>query len=236
MALLLLSTLAHAQGLFSDAELRQRIAVSYRPGGNWSLSAKYYLLTDQRLTHFSTSTFGIEASYKLNKWLRLGAEYRFETSHTGDRNRFYLYGVASKGYKKWDLSWRSMYEDDFDHFNAAYLSEHPSEKNWRNLFTLNYSYTKKWSFYTCAELYDHFQDGTVDPYRQVYSLGAGYVFKKRHQFGLDLSWYHQPASSTNPDVARTTISYTMVLGKMSKKKKHKKDSGSDSQVVPDARD
>jgi hypothetical protein len=219
---------AHAQSL-DEFQTRTRLAISYKPTKSFTIVPKLLFYTDGNGLDFWRTMIGLEANYRITKWAKLGAEYRFSTSEDRDFHRFRGFAVFDYGFKKkWELNWRVMYQRDQDNFDAEYLSDfRPARDLLRNLVVLNFSPRKRVTYFASTELFQSLDGGEVfQPFRIRPSVGAQRVFKKRHVFGAELYYIRDFGPLVrDQDRLRLGLSYTWRLGhdKGSKKKDGKEE-------------
>ncbi len=223
MALSVLSALvvhsSRAQGI-EGFQTRTRLGLRYAPTKDLVLTPKVFFYTSD--LRFRRTMIGMEANYKLTKWLRAGGEYRFSTSYTRDFHR--LRGFLLLDYslaKRWELEWRPMFQRDLDYFDGDAMSLYPPRDVLRNLVAVNYAPRKRTNYFVAAELYHRFEAGTLTPFRIRPSVGAQRVYKKRHVFGAEAFYIRDFARPGDFPASRLRLdlSYTYRAGKLKGGKK-----------------
>lgn len=170
----------------SDFESRTSVGASYPIAKKTDFQFKYTLRMNDNSTTFKRSMFTFQLEHKINKWLKVGGKYRFNTSYNKDFNRFSVYGIVEKSInKKWDISYRKLFQYDITYFDQEYMSEKPSWLVDRNMIKLKYNWNKKTTPYAYVELYSKFKNQEYVPFRLRIGLGASYLYKKRHDFGAE---------------------------------------------------
>ena len=233
--ILAVSHIAKAQVTgITDNELRQRVGLSWRPDKHWQITPKYLLYTDGNYSNLRRSVAALQVEYKVNKYLELGTEYRFATSYTTQFHRFRGYVKLDYSLKTWGVKWRSMYQEDVEHFDAEYNAANPISKTWRNAFALKYSLNRKNSVYAFTEIYTRLETDPVYNRRYNYGLGYAYLYKRRNNFSLEVMMIDRyKKSGYQLRSTRASLSYTYILGKVKKKKKkhrkskHSQDNGAE---------
>ena len=219
IALVMLPVESVAQGGLTDMRLRANVGLSYEPMKKLEFTARYRLTTYQNMGEFMRSMFSLNGSYTVIKGLDIGAEYRYNTDHYQDYHRYFVYGRYKYGVGDFDISYRLRYQQDQDYFNAEYLKANPTERVFRNRLMVKYGYNKKTDFYVYADHFSELKNKQLSPYRVRYGVGAQYLYKKRHSFGLEF-FVNDEFNSNNPeDLGAFDVTYVYKLSKDKKKKK-----------------
>lgn len=229
------ANISSAQSL-DEFQTRTRLAISCKPNKTWTLVPKLLVYTDGNGLDFWRTMLGFEANYRVTKSARLGAEYRFSTSHARDFHRMRAFAVLDYGFKKkWEIDWRLMYQRDQDNFDGEYLARFRAPRDLlRNLVVLNYSPRKRVTYFAATELYQSLDGGDAfQPFRIRPSVGAQRVYKKRHSFGAELYYIRDfGALVEEQDRLRLGLSYTWRLGRdKGTKKKDGKEEESPAEMM-----
>lgn len=205
----------------NDFESWHNIGVSYVASPDLSVAAKYIVGNRLNLTEFSRSAFSLQVDKDVNKWLRVGTEYRYTTSYEEDFNRFWLYAVADKKiFRKTHLQWRTLFQTDIARFNQDYLREFRPHLVTRNMLRLKYKYNKKTRLYGYADIYHTWKNNRTRAYRMRYGVGSSYLYKKRHDLGMELVWINEFNRRSEWDVAFANLKYVYII-KAKRKKEYK---------------
>jgi len=207
----------------NDFESWTNIGVAYPLTKKTDLCFKYILGLDDNSTTFKRSMFSLQLDQKINKWLKIGSEYRYATSYVQDVNRFWLYAIVDKSLtKKWELSYRKLFQYDVIYFDQEYMSEKPSWLVDRNMLKLKYHYNKRITPYVYVDIYSQIKRQEYIPYRFRAGLGANYLFKKRHDFGAEYVVIEEFNVKKPWNIGFVNLKYIYNIPKFNKQPKIKK--------------
>lgn len=169
-----------------DFESWTNVGVNYPLTKKTNLSLKYILGLVDNSTRFERSMISAQFDHKINKWLKLGFEYRYAFQYDVDFHRFWLYATIKKGLsKRFDLSWRPLYQYDVEHFDREYMQYNPSWPVTRNMVSLSYKYNKKLSLYFYVDPYVKWKNQQPNFYRFRYGPGVNYLYQKNWHIGVE---------------------------------------------------
>jgi hypothetical protein len=171
----------HGQDPIKDFE--SRLAVGYNTDitKKWDFAVDHEFRMDENSTRLrrSLTTFGID--YKVERWLRFGANYRLSLNRKGDgtygiRNRF-MGDVVLRGYqKRFIFSYRLRYQYERRGFNYNERQTSSPYTDIRNTFKVNYRINRMYRPYFALDSRhaltapnNNFQPG-LDRYRLVFGL------------------------------------------------------------------
>jgi hypothetical protein len=203
-----------------DAQLRSKVGFEWNPHKKWELSASYRLDLNQNFTSFRRSNFEVGMNYDVLKWLKIGSAYRFVTSYEQDFHRFEVSLAAKQKIgKKFQVSFKTMVQRDFNYLNKEYFQTHVPDWRWRNRIALKYDITKKWNAGIFTELFSTAYPEKLYPFRLRTGFDLSYTYKKRNQFGI--GYFYQKVFNDNQpnDIQVFEVEYIYKLSTWKKKKK-----------------
>lgn len=138
----------HAQQ--QDAGLRLNLEVEKKITKRLSLSWVNRFTLDNNLSELGGTFTGLAATYKWNKWLTMGAQYRFIQSRTlanfyEDRQRFLGEISAQKNIGKTGIGLRIRYQSTVEGIDIAEAYKHQTRDLVRGRVQVRYKLSKKYS-------------------------------------------------------------------------------------------
>jgi hypothetical protein len=206
-----------------DFVFRQNLGVAWNPAKRTGVNAGYRVAMFDNASRFKNSMFSIGANYDLTKWWKVGGEYRFYTSSQTDIHRFQAFSRWEYKKDRFAFLYRVQYQQGQNHFNDEYLQFFPPRRVFRHRFMVRYDYSKKLELYTYAESFSRLKNAELNWYRMRYSIGAEYLYKRRHSFNVELFANDEFNLKRPEDRLTAELSYVFHLDKKKKKKKSAED-------------
>ncbi len=192
-------------GLWTSVNLEKEITKKL------SVSLSEEVRMNENISEVGTifTDFGI--NYKVNKYIRLGAYYRYINKRQVDdsyseRHRYYFDLTLRGKYRLFTLSFRTRFQSQYADIYSS--PEGKTAENYsRNKLSLKYDLNKKIGFFASYEIYTPLRS-----YDQVfkdntrYNFGLEYSFNKMHS--IDLSYLIQQESN----VKKPWTDYIICLG------------------------
>jgi hypothetical protein len=182
LSIILVASESRAQQIENDYQIRTGVEFGFNPLKKLTISISPEIRFDKS---FSPDKYLIEtdAAFKVNKYLKIGAGYRFEINPRNNKstqylNRYSFDALAKKKINRFTPSLRlrfSNYSDD----------ENISDGNafLRYKTSVKYDIPKsKLRPVVSAELFHQLSTGAV--YKMRYSAGVNYKFSKKNSIGL----------------------------------------------------
>lgn len=220
IVLLILFFALSAKGQSQDVQSRMKLGFEWMPHKKWELNAMYRLDLKENISTLRRSNFEAGIQYDINKWLSANIAYRFATSYSKDFHRFEAgMNAGWKMNKKWQLSFRSIVQRDFNYLNREYLQQEIPDWRWRNRISAKFSFHKKWSATVFTEMFSTAYPENLHLFR--IRTGADISFKafKKHQWAIGY-FYQQPISDISALRIHTfELEYTFKLNTRKKKAK-----------------
>ena len=169
-----------------DFESWTNVGVNYPLTKKTNLSLKYIIGFVDNSTKFERSMISAQFDRKMNKWLKLGFEYRYAFQYDIDFHRFWFYATIKKGLSKnFELTWRPLFQYDVEYFDREYMQYNPSWPVTRNMVSLNYKFNKKLELYFYVDPYVKWKNQQPNFYRFRYGPGLNYLYQKKLNLGLE---------------------------------------------------
>jgi len=173
----------------SDFESWSTIGISKKIG-DFKLSLDENLRLHENSTSIDKFFTDVGVSYKINKYIKLGTNYRFYRNKTtsGDyknQHRFSGDLKLSYGLDRFDFSYRARLQNKDEDFYKSDLSDN-NVNNFRNKLQVEYDIKKtKFEPYVSAELFRRFGDSQADYFNKYrLTIGMKYELKKIGEFNL----------------------------------------------------
>ena len=201
----------NASSQVNDAGLWTSINLEKSISKKFSVSLSEEVRMNENISEVGSFFTDLGLNYKLNKFVRFGAYYRFANKRRVDdtyseRHRYYFDVTLRGKYRFFTLSFRSRFQSQYTDIYTSPDGK-TAENYSRNKLALKYELNKKVSFYTSYEIYSPlrsydkvFKDNTR------YNFGMEYSFNKMHS--IDLSYMIQQESN----VKKPWTDYVVCLG------------------------
>lgn len=189
-----------SQGQFNDAGLWTSINIEKKISSNFSFSITEELRMNENITEAGTIYTDAGITYKVNKFIRLGGNYRFIEKrkiedYYSKRHRYYFDLTLRNKIFKYTIQLRSRFQSQY----ADIFSNEKgkiAEDYFRNKLSVKYEYNKKISAFASYEIYTplrSYDKVFMDNYR--INAGLEYSFNKFHS--IDLSYLFQKELNVN---------------------------------------
>jgi len=217
--LVLLSMSLKAQH-YQDVETWLHTSVSKKVSKNWSLEGMVNLRFYQNSGTFKQVYVALEPRRRLNKFLKIGGQYRyvFRDDQTNNSQRLAAYVVLEDRIKPLNLSSRFQYQYDNDGYDFFLYGS--QTLRWKG--TVEYQRKKKhdWVPFVGGELFYRLnQDVVLRKYR-LYT-GISYEVNKRNSLKLRYTLERETNKEAPLSSHLFQVSYSKKLKKRKKKKKKK---------------
>ncbi len=191
-------------GQTSDAGLWLSINIEKKITPLLSINFDQELRMNENITEAGTIFSDIGISYKINKYLRVSANYRFINKRRMDdsysnRHRYYFDLMFRKKFKPITISFRTRFQSQYADVYSSKDGKIPQYYS-RNKLSIKYDFSKKIQPYISAELfsplkypYNVFMDnaryciGTEYVINRMHTLDFFYLFQKEYKVKNPLS-------------------------------------------------
>ncbi len=214
------SVLAQSNDDFEST--RTKIGVVYKANLKTTFQLNFRFDTKENFVTFRRSNFTISGKRKINKWLDVGARYRFYSNYTTDMHRFNIFTDFNKKYKGLAFSFRSMAQHDMAYFDKEYLQNYQAEYIWRNRLSIDKSINKRWNVGIFSEHFTNFSQAKTSPYRWRNAIHVDYQLKKHN---LSLGYFIQNTFNVSKPKTNgvVTLDYIYDISSLLQSKKVKKE-------------
>lgn len=202
--------------LFDEWHARPNIGVKYKVNKHWSVAGTYYHYLENNFTKYNKSVLSLDASYKINSWLKAGIDSRYGFNFAEDYYDIrYSVTVDFKLGPKWKVAYRPMLQQEFVSLKKEHLATQPIEYFLRNRISFSYEAGKKWEWYVFTENYQSLEKGDAGFFRQKSALGAEYAFIEQNKLGFRFEVINKRNGKM---LAGPNLSYTYTFGYRKNKK------------------
>jgi hypothetical protein len=156
-----------------------------------------------------------DASYKMLKYLKLGALYRYQVDVSDAdehvrNHRWGVYGKVTYRIKPIDFSYRCLFQQQYSNYHTSKNGEIP-ENVWRHKLQMKYDRKKHdWSPYVYAELF-HTTAPERKEGREKLRLSGGLDYKLNKMFDLSAGYILQKEYGVNNPVTSHIISVGLAI-------------------------
>jgi len=145
-----------SQNYYNDAQVRMNLGLEKRITKKLSLTLDQQNRFYKNVSEFNRSSFDFGINLKLNKWLKLKADYvyiekRNKQGYFTQRNWFYVAMVLKYDLNKFRFFYRNLAQvrmgpTNSDEANTMRIYD-------RNKFTIRHETTRRWAFWVASEIY-----------------------------------------------------------------------------------
>jgi len=201
-------SIANAQ--VNDAQLWTKLSVSKTFSQSFQTQIDLSTRFGNNITDLNTFYLQLSGEYKLAKWLKLGANFRYAEKYdleemTHSRYRGGIYALLKKKFfKTLELQYRTMYQHQY---TDIYTSEKGTIPTYyfRNKLNVSLDLDQKYSPYVSCEMYHKYTYKFQDLSKLRYALGVNYEINNLHKIDL----YYLIQKETN--VSNPLSSYVIGL-------------------------
>ncbi len=147
---------ANAQNTYDDAQLRYNLGLEKRLNKRWSLTLDQQGRFTKNMSEFNRASFDLGLAYKVNKHLKLKADYVFierrsKAGYFTSRNWYYIGAVVKTDMDKFKFFYRHLIQARRGVFNddENYITRFYS----RSKVTIRHETTRRYIFYVAGEVY-----------------------------------------------------------------------------------
>lgn len=181
------------QKYYNDAQLRFNLGLEARISKKFSITLDQQDRWRKNVSEFNRASLDLGISYKINKHLRVRADYVFIQSRNKydyfySRNWYYVGLYLKHEYKRWKFVDRNLLQARMGNMNSE--ESHIMRLYYRNKLTVKYELTKRYGLYLAEEIYiplNSPQATGIDRTRSYIGLSI-VTFKKQ---SLDLYFMYQ---------------------------------------------
>ncbi|HLR36845.1 MAG TPA: DUF2490 domain-containing protein [Chitinophagaceae bacterium] len=192
--------------VFDDWEGRSGIAIEHEFENGIGIRARYRHYLDDNLSHYKKSVFGIKVDYdvRITSWLKPGIDYRYRyNSKESSHDIRYFVKVNHEMGNDFELEYSLK-------FQQVLASNQNPEFYVRNEVELKYLIDKFWSVFIFTENYQKINGG-LNFDTQKNGLGTEYKIDNANELEFKFDVKNK---SNHKDIARLTLSYTVVLSRI----------------------
>lgn len=193
---------AQTTKVVSDLQLRNSIGLSYEVVDNFELSFKQELRLNHNASSYDKAFAELGASYKLNKYLKVGGNYRFYKNQQWDgdyenQQRWALKVNAKYKIERFKFKYRIQFQNKDEDFWAN-DSENYNVYNLKNRFSVAYNIPKiKLEPEISAELFRRYYNETAEFSKMRFGASLLYPIKK--WLDADVGYYlERELNTTQP--------------------------------------
>lgn len=169
----------------NDFGLWSGIAIEKELSKKFDLKFEEELRLEDNITRMESILSELSIEYKINKYYRTSALYRFTYNEDGSIGNRLTWGNSLR-YKLEDFTfnYRLNFQTDFN-------TRNPIEYKLRNRIGVDYKFNKRWEIGVSGELFYSFyyNRNVLDRYRLAF--GADYNFNKHHRISPGLMFQSQ---------------------------------------------
>lgn len=208
IALLFISIIAQAQKSEVDLQTRTSVSLDVDFKKGWSLGTEYRAKFNENSSNYRGSYFYLEADKKINKYLSVGAAYRF--GMVDGENFHRLAGNIEGKYKlsRFTFSLRETYQSQKQTFIGD--DEGTAENYLRTRLGVKYAITKKLDFNVSTEPFMHKNEGIFETDFWRNRAGISYEYMKNKSVNLYYIW--QPDVNKKYPDTKNIVGINFIFG------------------------
>ena len=154
--ILFLSLSGSAQYL-DDAQLWLNLDLEKKLNDKFDLMLSLKGRGTDNVTHFGRGAVDVGIAYKVNKHIKLMADYVFiqkkrKSDSYNTQHQYYLAAILKKNIGKWQFSYRNKFQCRYKSINSSDMGYIPYFYD-RNKLTIKYEATKRFTYYVAEEVY-----------------------------------------------------------------------------------
>ncbi|WP_064197166.1 MULTISPECIES: DUF2490 domain-containing protein [Emticicia] len=206
--LLLISLGTYAQKSEVDFQTRPAISLDIDFKKGWSLGTEYRAKFNENSSNYRGSYFYLEGDKKINKYLSVGAAYRFGIINGENFHRFAGNIEGKYKVKRITFSLRETYQTQKQTFIGD--DEGTAEKYWRTRLGLKYAVSKKLDFSISTETFMHDNEGVFETDFWRNRAGITYEYLKNKSVNLYYIW--QPDVNKKYPDTKNIVGINFIFG------------------------
>lgn len=180
-------SIANAQ--VNDAQLWTKLSVSKAFSQSFNADVDFSTRYNNNITKFNTFYVQFGANYKLAKWLKVGANFRYTEKYDFEemihsRYRGGVFAILKKKFfKTVELQYRTMYQHQYKDIYTSEKGQSPTHF-FRNKFNISLDLDQKYTPYMSCEVYFRYTYKFQDLSKLRYIVGVNYEINNFHQIDL----------------------------------------------------